>query len=101
MALEHHAHMEEQSALDVAAHYELGLEADRLDEPLGIVEFVRTLEVPERVLAPAPAAVAAIGDGPGRYPLWLADRAHDVMHRDLVQLQVEQVRAAGHPRIKS
>jgi len=101
MALEHHAHMEEQSALDVAAHYELGLEADRLDEPLGIVEFVRTLEVTERVLPPAPATVADIGGGPGRYALWLADRGHDVVHRDLVQLHVEQVRAAGHPRIKS
>jgi SAM-dependent methyltransferase len=91
--------MVEQSAVDVAAHYALGLEADRLDEPLGVVEFVRTAEILERVLPPAPATVADIGGGPGRYALWLADRGHQVVHRDLVPLHVDQLRAAGHPHI--
>ena len=91
--------MVEQSAVDVAAHYALGLEADRLDEPLGVVEFVRTAEIVERVLPPAPATVADIGGGPGRYALWLADRGHQVVHRDLVPLHVDQLRAAGHPHI--
>lgn len=76
-------------------HYERGLEEPRLEEPLGSVEFARTLEVADRVLPAPPAVVADIGGGPGRYSLELAGRGHSVVHRDLVPLHVEQLRASS------
>ncbi len=76
-------------------YYEHGREQARLEEALGSVEFVRTLEVTDRVLPPAPAVVADIGGGPGRYALELAGRGHRVRHRDLVPLHVDQLRAAA------
>jgi SAM-dependent methyltransferase len=93
--------MAEQSALDVAAHYALDLEADRLEEPIGVVEFLRTVEILEQVLPAAPATVADVGGGPGRYALHLAALGYEVVHRDLVPLHVDRVRAAAHPRIDS
>jgi SAM-dependent methyltransferase len=39
--------------------------------------------------------VADIGGGPGRYSLELAARGYSVVHRDLVPLHVEQLRAAA------
>ena len=81
------------------AHYGLGLEAARLDEPFGVVEFARTIEIVQRVLPAAPSSVADIGGGPGRTTSWLADLGHHVHHRDLVPLHVEQVAAAAHPRV--
>jgi SAM-dependent methyltransferase len=83
-------------ALDLLhLHYQLGLEEPRLDEALGSVELTRTLEVAVRVLPRPPAVVADIGGGPGRYTLELAGRGYTVMHRDLVPLHVEQLRAAS------
>jgi len=46
---------------ETLAHYAQGLEQGRLDEPLGVVEFARTVEIINRVLPPAPAVVADIG----------------------------------------
>jgi SAM-dependent methyltransferase len=77
------------------AYYELGGERDRLAEPIGQVEFLRTLEVLREHLPPAPAVVADIGGGPGRYARWLADAGYAVHHRDLVPLHVD------HPDIDS
>jgi SAM-dependent methyltransferase len=76
------------------AYYERGEEADRLAEPLGQVEYLRTLEVLVEHLPAAPAVVADVGGGPGRYALELADWGYDVVHRDLVPLHVEQLRTA-------
>jgi SAM-dependent methyltransferase len=88
--------MADDPALDLLhQHYELGLEEPRLDEALGSVEFARTLEVAARVLPPPPAVVADIGGGPGRYALEFAGRGYTVLHRDLVPLHVEQLRAAA------
>ncbi len=88
--------MADDPALDLLhQHYELGLEEPRLDEALGSVEFARTLEVAARVLPPPPAVVADIGGGPGRYALEFAGRGYTVVHRDLVPLHVEQLRAAA------
>src|SRR5215469_16015227 len=88
----------------IEAHYARGLEADRLvsDGP-GMLEFVRTTEIVDRRLPPAPAVVADIGGGPGRYTAWLAGRGYRVEHRDLVSLHVEQVRASmdGSPLVRS
>jgi SAM-dependent methyltransferase len=74
-------------------HYELGVEIDRLTGPFGTVEFERTKEIVDRHLPLAPASVADIGGGPGAYSLWLAERGYSVIHRDLVPLHVEEVRA--------
>jgi SAM-dependent methyltransferase len=82
------------------AYYELGGERDRLAEPIGQVEFLRTLEVLREHLPAAAAVVADIGGGPGRYARWLADERYAVHHRDLVPLHIEQLRT-DHPDIDS
>jgi SAM-dependent methyltransferase len=79
---------------DLHDYYERGEERDRLDEPFGQVEFLRTTEVVAEHLPPAPAVVADVGGGPGRYALWLAGLGYDVRHRDLVPLHVEQLRGS-------
>ncbi len=66
------------------AHYELGREAGRLAEGLGLVELERTKEIVLRALPAPPAVVADIGVGPGRYALWLAAAGYRVEHCDLV-----------------
>jgi SAM-dependent methyltransferase len=83
----------------VAAHYALGRERGRLaGGGRGVLEFERTKEILLRRLPAAPAMVADVGGGPGRYTLWLAGRGYRVEHRDLFPLHVDQLRAdaAGH-----
>ena len=81
------------------AYYERGEEEARLaDGAAGQLEFERTKEIVLRDLPPAPAVVADIGGGPGRYTHWLAGLGYQVVHRDLMPLHVAQVerdRAAG------
>lgn len=80
-------------------HYELGKEADRLSSTgAGRLEFERTQEIVLRHLPPALATVADIGGGPGRYSRWLAGLGYRVVHRDIVPLHVDQVRAAATAR---
>jgi ubiquinone/menaquinone biosynthesis C-methylase UbiE len=55
----------------VRAYYDAGPEYDRLDSPLGVVEFERTKEILQRHPPPPPARIADIGGGPGRYAVWL------------------------------
>lgn len=76
----------------LAAHYDQGLERDRLTGGRGDLEFTRTVEIVLRRLPVAPALVADIGGGPGRYALWLASLGYRVEHRDLMPLHVEQLR---------
>ena len=77
-------------------YYELGKEADRLSSSgAGRLEFERTQEIVLRHLPRPPATVADIGGGPGRYTLWLAGLGYRVVHRDIVPLHVDQVRAGG------
>jgi SAM-dependent methyltransferase len=84
-------------------YYDRGEEAGRLARSNGLLEFERTKEIILRCLPPAPATVADIGGGPGRYALWLAGLGYQVLHRDLMPLHVEQLRqaAGGHPCIQS
>ena len=63
----------------------------------GRLEFERTKEILLRHLPPAPAVIADIGGGTGRYALWLAGLGYRVVHRDIVPLYVEQLRAAIGP----
>ena len=83
--------MEDMHEAELRAHYELGEERDRLAAGHGVLEFVRTTEIVLRHLPPAPARVADVGGGPGRYALWLAELGYEVEHRDLMPLHVRQV----------
>ena len=84
---------------EMRAYYLQGKERDRLDGPKGALELERTEEILLRRLPPAPAVVADIGGGPGRYAVWLAELGYTVHHRDLMELHVEQLQALGHPSI--
>ncbi|MEP6696286.1 MAG: class I SAM-dependent methyltransferase [Pseudonocardiales bacterium] len=88
------------SVADARAYYELGGEAARLEGPLGVVEFERTVEVLGEHLPRPPATVADIGGGPGRYALWLAGHRYWVHHRDLMPAHVDQL-AGSAPAIDS
>jgi len=67
------------------------------DDPKGVVEFERTKEILQRQLPAAPAVIADIGGGPGRYALWLAELGYTVEHRDLMRLHVEQLQKSSGP----
>jgi SAM-dependent methyltransferase len=85
----------------MATHYELDLEHWRLF-PHGRpgLEFVRTMELLDRFLPPAPARVLDIGGGPGVYAAPLAKRGYEVTLIDLTDLHVERARevSAQQPR---
>lgn len=83
------------------AYYEQGKERDRLAGPKGALEFERTIEILQRRMPPAPASVADIGGGPGRYALWLAELGYTVHHRDLMELHVAQLQALAIPSIQT
>jgi SAM-dependent methyltransferase len=85
------------------AYYERGMERERLSDGRGDLEFTRTTEIVARRLPAAPAVIADIGGGPGRYALWLASLGYQVEHRDLMPLHVEQLTAdaAGVPGIRT
>jgi hypothetical protein len=61
-----------------------GMERERLSDGRGDLEFTRTTEIVLRRLPAAPAVVADIGGGPGRYAQWLASLGYQVEHRDLM-----------------
>ena|GEM_PF-1987562 len=78
------------------AEYDEGVrEEERADSGHGVLEFERTQEILLRHLPPAPAVVADIGGGPGRFALWLAGLGYRVEHRDIVAAHVEHVRGAA------
>jgi SAM-dependent methyltransferase len=88
----------------IYAYYGLGREHDRLSiDPRGVLEFERTTEIVLRRLPAAPAVVADIGGGPGRYTLWLADNGYEVEHRDLMPLHIQQLNASrgAHQAIRA
>ncbi len=80
----------------IAAHYELGLERNRLfaeGEPR--LELTRTLELLDRFLPPQPARLIDVGGGPGAYAAVMARRGYDVHLYDLLDLHVQQARQAA------
>ena len=83
---------------EISAHYELGLEADRL-ATWGRIERERTMALLERHLPPPPARVLDVGGGPGVYALRLARAGYEVHLVDPVELHVAQAReaSAGQP----
>jgi ubiquinone/menaquinone biosynthesis C-methylase UbiE len=80
---------------EIAAYYARGLERDRLGDGPGALEFLRTQVLIERHLPMAPAVVADVGGGPGRYAVWLAERGYRVHLVDPIPLHVEQARVAA------
>ena len=76
--------MEDANLAELTAHYSRGEERGRLVAGRGLLEFTRTTEILLRRLPTAPALVADIGGGPGRYALWLAGLGYRVEHRDLM-----------------
>ena len=83
---------------EIRAHYELGVELDRLERGGSRVEFLRTKELLSRHLPAAPALVLDIGGGPGAYATWLADAGYDVRLVDAVPLHVRQARERAAER---
>jgi SAM-dependent methyltransferase len=83
--------MDDAHEAELREHYARGDERGRLAAGRGLLEFTRTTELILRFLPAAPALVADIGGGPGRYALWLAGLGYQVEHRDLVPLHVSQL----------
>jgi SAM-dependent methyltransferase len=79
------------------AHYELGIEQDRLFRENGTprLELTRTLELLDRFLPPPPAEVLDVGGGPGLYSSLLGERGYRMRLVDVLPLHVEQARARG------
>ena len=77
---------------EMFAFYAGFAEAERLAEGQGGFERVRTQELLERHLPPAPGVVLDVGGGPGVHALWLAARGYAVHLVDAVPRHVEQAR---------
>jgi ubiquinone/menaquinone biosynthesis C-methylase UbiE len=80
----------------IESHYGTGYERSRLF-PGGrpSLEFVRSMELLERLLPAPPARVLDVGGGPGTYAAPLAGRGYRVHVVDPVPLHVEQARQAA------
>ena len=80
----------------IESHYGTGYERSRLF-PGGrpSLEFVRSVELLERLLPAPPARVLDVGGGPGAYAAPLARRGYRVHLVDLLPLHVEQARQAA------
>ena len=85
---------EARDKAEMVAHYESGVEKQRLDGA-GRLEFIRTMEILDRHLPQPPAVIADIGGGPGAYALPLAGRGFEVHLLDPIALHLEQARQAS------
>ncbi len=86
---------------ELQAYYDRGDERDRLTSAKGALELERTQEIVLRALPPAPAVIADVGGGPGRYAIWLADLGYTVRHRDLMTSHVGQLAALARSGIET
>src|SRR5215468_6353247 len=80
----------------IESHYNTGYERSRLF-PGGTpaLEFVRSMELLDRLLPAPPAEVLDVGGGPGAYAAPLARRGYRVHLVDPVPLHVDQARQAA------
>ncbi len=74
------------------AHYEPGVEKDRLLKGVSSLELYRTKQIPSRYLPHKPATILDVGGGLGRYSRWLAEMGHRVHLVDIVPLHIQQAR---------
>jgi len=79
----------------ILRYYDRGNEQHRLLEDGGNLEMIRTRELLERFLPPAPATVLDVGGGAGVYAAWLARRGYRVHLVDPVPIHVEQATATA------
>ena len=78
---------------EILDYYGAGKEEQRLRASLGRLERVRTWEIMERHLPPAPSRLLDVGGGTGVYALPLADRGYHVQLIDPIPQHVERARA--------
>ena len=79
----------------IESHYNTGYERSRLfGGGTPALEFVRSMELLDRLLPAPPARVLDVGGGPGTYAVPLAQRGYQVHLVDPLPLHVEQARAA-------
>jgi SAM-dependent methyltransferase len=85
----------------ILSYYESGQEAGRLESPFSRWEKVRTLDLLDRFLPPAPALILDVGGAAGAYAFPLAEKGYVVDLIDPVPLHIEQAkqRAAMHQRV--
>jgi SAM-dependent methyltransferase len=85
----------------ILKYYERGQEAERLESPFFLWEKVRTLDLLERFLPPAPALILDVGGAAGAYAFPLAERGYVVDLVDPVPFHIEQAkqRAAMGQRV--
>ena len=62
----------------IKEHYNQQPETDRLDSPLGQLEFIRTKEIISRYLGDESLKILDVGGAVGRYSFWLAELGHQV-----------------------
>ena len=80
----------------IESHYGTGYEQSRLfPDGRPSLEFVRSLELLERLLPAPPARVLDVGGGPGTYAAPLAELGYRVHLLDPVPLHVDQARQAA------
>ena len=79
----------------IESHYRTGYERSRLfPDGKPSLEFVRSMELLDRLLPPPPARLLDVGGGPGTYAAPLARRGYRVHLVDPVELHVQQARQA-------
>lgn len=76
----------------VAEFYQNWPEESRLEQGAFLLEHVRTLELIDRHIPPAPADVLDVGGAAGAYALWLAERGYAVHLFDAAPRLVEEAR---------
>jgi SAM-dependent methyltransferase len=78
---------------EILAYYRQSNEEQRLTVSVGRLEWIRTWDILERHVPPAPSRVLDVGGGTGVYALPLAERGYRVHLIDAVPLHVERARA--------
>jgi ubiquinone/menaquinone biosynthesis C-methylase UbiE len=74
------------------AHYNAGVEEDRLLKGSSNLEFERTKRIILRYLPKRPSVIVDVGGGPGRYSFWLAEMGHSLHLIDVLPLHIRQAR---------
>jgi SAM-dependent methyltransferase len=74
---------------EVARHYEMIQEGDRIAAGLGQLELLRVQEVLGRYLPAPPSSILDVGGATGIHAEWLASRGHNVHVVDLMPHHVE------------
>jgi ubiquinone/menaquinone biosynthesis C-methylase UbiE len=75
---------------EIRRYYEAGQEAERLEDPVLRWEKLRTLDLLDRFLPPAPAVILDVGGAAGAYAFPLAEQGYIVDLIDPVPLHIEQ-----------